>query len=137
MRFERKHGWRPALYAYLLSAAAEPFVYGRHDCALHAAAAVQAMTGVDPAAPWRGRYTTFRGGVRVLRKEGHEDHIAAVSAWFDETPPLMARVGDLAQVPGDGGPALGVVQGESVSVLLPRGLGLVPLTAADRAWRVG
>ena len=127
--------WRSRLLRYASDAARRPFAYGRHDCALFAAGAVAAMTGEDPAAAWRGRYTTFRGGLRVIRKSGHTDHIAAAAAWFAEIPPAFAQVGDLAVVPGDAGPALGVVAGAHVWVLRPDGLGTVPLTDAVRAFR--
>ena len=127
--------WRGRLRAYASSAARTPFNYGRHDCALFAAGAVAAMTGEDPAAGWRGRYTTLRGGLRVIRKAGHADHIAAAAAWFTEIPSAFAQVGDLAVAPGDAGLALGVVAGAHVWVLRPEGLGTVPLTMALRAFR--
>jgi hypothetical protein len=129
-------GWRNRLKSYASASAREPFAYGRHDCALFAAGAVEAMTGHDPAADWRGRYTTLLGGLRVIRKSGHDDHIAAAAAWFAEIPPAKAQVGDLAVVAGDDGPALGVVAGPHVWVLRPDGLGTVPLTMAERAFRV-
>ena len=88
------------------------------------------------AADWRGRYSTMRGGLRVLRKAGFEDHIALAAAHFPEVPPLMAQPGDLAVVPTDDGQALGVVQGEAVYVLGPHGLGLVSILSASRAFRV-
>lgn len=128
--------WQPRLAAFLEDAGRLPFAEGRHDCALFAAGAVAAMTGEDPAAGWRGRYRTTRGGLRVLRAAGHRDHLALAAALFEGIPPAFARMGDLAAVPGQGGPALGVVQGEGVFVLTPAGMGLVPLTAATAAWRL-
>lgn len=132
----RHPSWRTRLGAYLADAARTPFVEGRHDCALFAAGAVLAMTGKDPAARFRGRYRTTKGGLRVLRRAGYHDHLALAEAHFEEVPPAFARVGDLAAVPGADGPALGVVQGERIYVLRPEGLGSVSLLQATRALRV-
>lgn len=132
----RHPDWRDRLVAYLHSARVRPFEFGQHDCSLFAADCVAAMTGVDMASDWRGRYATMRGGLRVLRKAGFDDHVALAAAHFPEVTPLLAQPGDLAVVPTDDGPALGVVQGEAVYVLGPRGLGLVSILSAVRAFRV-
>ena len=59
--------WKTHLIAYLADAARKSYQPGVHDCALFSAGAVLAMTGVDLAAGWRGRYTTLTRGLRVLR----------------------------------------------------------------------
>ncbi|QYK42872.1 MAG: hypothetical protein KF887_07150 [Paracoccaceae bacterium] len=128
--------WRSRLGTYVAGAAATRYRPGRHDCALFAAGAVAAMTGSDPAAPWRGRYTTLRGGFRVLRRAGYRDHLALVTATLAPCPPSFARAGDLAAVPGEAGLALGVVQGERIYVLRETGLATVDLLQAVAAWRV-
>jgi hypothetical protein len=132
----RTHDWRGRLTAWLSTKARAPFAYGEHDCALFAAGAIEAMTGVDPAAEWRGRYSTWRGGLRVLRAAGINDQVAAVAALLTEIPPSFAAAGDIAVVAGEGGPALGVVQGEWIYVLRPEGLALVPFESASRAFEI-
>lgn len=132
----RSDKWAVVLSQYLGEVARTPFAYGRNDCALFAAGAVKAMTGVDPAAAWRGRYRTLRGGLRILRADGHDDHIAAAAALLPEVAVAMAQPGDLAVVPTPDGLALGVVQGRAIYVLRPDGLGLVDLLSATRAFRV-
>ena len=126
----RLYNWEARLTAYLSRVAREGFAWGRHDCALFAAGAVEAVTGIDPAAAWRGRYRTLAGGLRLMRKAGHADHLAAARALYPEVPACRALPGDLVIVPGDGAAALGVVQGELAYVLRPDGLGLVPLAGA-------
>lgn len=133
---QRHPDWQARLVAYLHAARLQPFAYGRHDCCLFAADAVAAMTGIDIAAPWRGRYTTLRGGIRVLRRSGYRDHVALAAAWFPEVPAFSAQPGDLAVIATEAGPALGVVQGEAVYVLGPQGLGLVSLLSVTRAFRI-
>lgn len=128
----RRADWPARLAAYLAVEAGTPFVPGTSDCALFAAGAVAAMTGSDPAARWRGRYSTARGGLRVLRREGYADAVAVAAAL------LRRRAEGERAVPGDvcaletpdqaaPGAALGIVQGAFVYVRGAEGLGLVHL----------
>ena len=70
---ERTNTWAADLTAYLASVADRPLVPGEHDCALFAAGAVEAMTGVDLAAEWRGTYESLPKGMRRLKSAGHRD----------------------------------------------------------------
>lgn len=130
-------GWQARLVAYLAATARAEFSLGLMDCALHGASALEAMTGVDLAAPYRGRYTTFRGGLRVLRKDGYADHIALATAHLrTREAGQTARPGDLAVVETDEGPALGVVQGQSIYLRAPSGLALLPVAQATTVFEV-
>jgi hypothetical protein len=131
----RHPDWQPRLTDYLRANHARPFAWGRWDCALFVAGAVKAMTGRDPMRGYRG-YRTLREGLRKARARGVEDHVAGVAASFAEIPPAFAGPGDIAAVPGEPGLALGIVQGAQVYVVGARGLGLVSLTEARRAFRV-
>jgi len=68
---------------------------------------------------------------------GFADHVALAAALLPEMPSAYARTGDGAVVATEDGPALGLVQGEMIYVLGPRGLSLVPRSRATRAFRVG
>ena len=129
--------WQTRLIGYLNAAARCPFKVGTHDCCLFAAGAVRAMTGSDPAAGYRERYTTLKGGLRVLRKAGFKDHVDMAQTLFSEVHASRAAPGDLAVVDTPEGAALGVVQGESVYVLGPDRIGLLPIAAARLFLRVG
>lgn len=138
MILTRLPDWQKRLRRYLAGVNGRPLVPGRHDCCLFGAGAVAAETGVDLAAPWRGRYTTFAGGYRILRRAGHADHVALIAAHLPEAPRLAARAGDIAVVPGEDGDAVGVVQGEAVYVLGRDGrIALVPMAPVLRLFRVG
>lgn len=132
----RQPDWQSRLTAYLAASAQKEFQEGAHDCALFAAGAVAAITGHDYAAVYRGRYTTTRGGLRVLRRDGFADHVALAASHLAEKPIARANPGDLAVLETDEGPALGVVQGEGIFVLRQNGMALVPLTAAFQAFEV-
>ena len=132
----RRPDWKLQLIQYLGEAARRPFRPGEHDCALFAAGAVEAMTGTDFAASFKGRYTTLKGGIRLLRAAGFADHAALAAELLPEIAPAFAAPGDLAVIDTPGGPALGVVQGEGIYVLTPDRLGVLPLLSAQRAFRV-
>lgn len=132
----RRPDWRGRLAAYIAASAERKFRPGQHDCALFAAGAVEAMTGQNLAGDLRG-YRTLNEGYAMLAKRGFKDHVALAADLLPEVAPLMAQVGDLASVStAEHALALGVVQGPFVYVLRPDGLGLLPLTMAQRAFRV-
>jgi hypothetical protein len=143
MRLDRLPDWRARLGHHGRASARCPFAWGAHDCALFAAGAVQAITGLDIAAEWRGRYTTARGAMRVLRRDGGDGLVGLAQARFDEIPVATAQVGDLAVLPSESDDrragfdhVLGVVIGEHIWVLRPDGLGAVGLLQAERAFAV-
>jgi hypothetical protein len=148
-RSPRLTDWRPRLQAYLAEVTARPFAYGSHDCALFAAGAVQAMTGEDLARDYRGDYQSLKGGLKLLVKAGHADHVAVLRARFEEIAPAFAAVGDIAVIGPEAAPsaepsrntlgtaALGIFAGEHIAVLREDGLGFTPRTAAKLAFRVG
>lgn len=138
MMIQRLEDWRPRLSAYVHSIAGKPFQWGVHDCALFTAGAVEAMTGHDYAADYRGTYTTLIGGLRKLKKSGFDSHADMAASLFDPIASAFAQVGDLAAIETEIGIALGVVQGTRIYVLRPgeAGIGTVDLLSAHRAFRV-
>lgn len=128
--------WQSRLIGYLAEVRARAFNPSDFHCAYFAAGAVEAMTGCDLAAPWRGRAKTMAGGLRILRRAGFADHVALAAHHFAEIIPAFAQPGDIAVLEADGGAALGIVQGAAIYVLRPDGLGLVSLLTARRAFRV-
>ena len=89
---QRLPDWRARLGAHIAAHRTRPFAYGAHDCATFAAGAVQAVTGSDPAAGLTG-YTTRAGGLRRLRRNGLEDHVAFVASRFAEIPVASRAAG--------------------------------------------
>lgn len=125
--------WQTRLTAALMSKRHEP-----GNCAEFAADMCLAMTGVDHAAPFRGRYTTIAGGLRVMRKAGYADHVDFVRKHFVEKPKVNAMPGDLVILEGDDGPTVGVVQG-SAGCYVPSGrgaIGIVPISTVTHVFEV-
>lgn len=123
--------WRSRLRDYLEAVARRPFKPGVHDCALFVAGGVEAMTGVDPAAEWRGKYRSLKKGRAMVG-----DMVALAADLLPEVPPIFAQEGDVAVIDAGGEHAFGLVQGSLVYVLRPEGLGFVSLTDVKRAFRV-
>lgn len=129
-------GWETRLTSYLRECSTQSFRPGALDCGLFTGGAVEAMTGESVTAGLR--YRTIEGGLKQMQKRGFSDHVEYAASLFPELPtPLLAQRGDIAALSDENGnPVLGVVQGESVYVMRLEGLGLAPLTRAERVFRV-
>lgn len=122
-----------ALQAYLASHMRTPFAWGRHDCVLFAADAVQAQTGVDRLGAYRGRWRTARGAARLLADLGGMD--AAVSGVLSSIAPALAHRGDVAGWrDADGRLQLAIVEGETLAGPGAAGLERLPRALMARAW---
>lgn len=129
--------WEARLHDYLDAHAGAVFVWGKLDCALFAAGAVAAQTGVDFAAPFRGRYSTAIGSARALTRFGEGTLQATIAARFSSMPIGYARRGDLVMVGNMAGVCIGataVFVGEEDG-----NSGLVRFARAEwsTAWKVG
>ncbi len=131
-------GWENRLTAYLRECSDKSFRPGALDCGLFFAGGYQAMTGIDIAKPFRGKYRTIKKAMDIAKSIGFADHVEYTASLLEELPsPLLAQRGDGAVVTDmDGNPALGIVQGEGIYVMGLTGIGISPLTAATRAFRV-
>lgn len=134
--------WTIRLAALLADWNARPFAWGQTDCAMLAAEAVVALTGVDPVADLRGSYSDATGAGRVLGAAG--GLLALVAKMADragipECPPAFAQRGDVALVEWQGAQALGIVMPDGVMVLgrdEPRMLHVIPASSIRFAWAV-
>ena len=113
-----------------------PGVWGAADCLLTAMDAVEAVTGVDPAASVRGRYKTQLGAARLLRRNGFDDVEQALASRFPEVGRLLAQRGDLAVIERDSLLCAGFVCSHGVAVKVETGLVFVPQTDIKSAFKV-
>jgi len=120
-----------------MAAANRPFEWGAWDCGLFSADCIQAMTGVDIAAEFRGRYSTAKGARKVMRGSIGEmmDRVSQTYG-MPEIDPLLAQRGDMCMVDSPLGDALGICVGSKVACTGPDGLAFVPVSSAIRAWKV-
>ena len=141
-RMSRVSGWHGRLDMTLDGLRRQPHGWsdGR-DCLLGLAGPViEALTGEDRVAPWRGRYATMTGALRVMRGDGF-DTLADLAASIlpENDNPATARAGDVVALPSDDGfgGTLGVVAGERVFVLGDDGLLTQDRALIGRAFKVG
>lgn len=138
----RTFGWERRLADYIRASSGAPFSYGRADCGLWAAGAVQAVCGVDPAEPFRGAYGDGDSAIRALHAfaggglEAAAAKICAGHGWR-EVAPTEACDGDLGIIPGADGPSMAVCFGWDWVAQGREGLVHVSdLAHARRAWAV-
>jgi hypothetical protein len=140
---QRLSDWPLRLEAFVQQRAHQPFAWGVQDCALFAADAVQALTGVDVAPPALRRHRSARAALRSLRAHGGL-HGIAQAALGTPIPPVLATVGDVLLVNSNnlafvhpGRPMLALCNGGTALATGQRGLVSVSLHSAVHAWRVG
>ena len=137
---KRQPGWRARLTAALIACDDIPFSWETgDDCLLRLVArAVEAMTGEDFAAPYRGRYRDEHGARAVLAELGFASLSEALASVFEQIAPPHAQIGDIAvvDVPHGMGEASGIVTGAHIAMLGPKGRAAVHLRRASKAFRV-
>lgn len=132
----RLDDWPERLSEVLEASRSRAFRLGEHDCCLHVADCIAAVTGRDLAADWRGRYATEAEGLALAAVKRLT---ALADRFFAPVPPALAWRGDVALAPvgvpvrGRRTPMLLVVDGKWL-----RGPGgaVAERRLAVRAWRV-
>ena len=129
----RDDNWRAALSKYISAVGAKPFKFGEHDCALFAAGAIEAMTGEDIAASFRG-YTSEIEGLMKVKRAGYDSHVDVFR--LDLDPTEDPQTGDIAVVEGFDGMTVGVVVDNVVIVAGRRKLERVAVAEIQEAFAV-
>lgn len=136
--------WEERLATFVADNRERPFAWGQWDCILMACAAVEAMTGVDPAAEYRGRYSDREGAALALRELGKGTLVKTIASVFPERPIGKAQRGDIVLFRGSAGIAMGaygLFVGEETladAVATPQRVGLVSIPRGlwEKAWAV-
>lgn len=146
---DRLAGWETAFGAWITQVHLEPesFAWGVLDCCLLAADGVRAITGIDIAVDFRGKYASKAEAFTLIQAITGGSTVADAAAYCaatqemqEWTAPLFARRGDLVAVKNDDGEVIaGVVSlsGRSVVCMGEGGVFDLPITQVVRAWRVG
>lgn len=140
LQLTRYADWRARLSACVEARRRAPFSWSDRNCGLFVADCILAMTGADPAAAFRGSFTTAIGARRALGRAGYPSLHDFAATLLPAAHPSAARVGDVMWFAGATGThqeSVGVVVGERVMVYRDDGLGSLPLTAGARAFLVG
>jgi hypothetical protein len=140
----RLNDWPTRLSDYVLRVAREPFKYGRLDCGLFVAGAIDALVGVDVVAELRGQYSTRREAFDVIASHCGRRSMEAIAAHlaerngFPETPVAFAQCGDPVVLRRGASSSLGIVAMHGTELLTPYKDGLLrlPLSHATRAYHI-
>lgn len=151
MPIYRVDNWAGALNQYLKEQEEAPFAWGKNDCCLFAAGAIQAITGVDVAAGWRSAYKSSESALHLVsvRTEGSlRDLISTLAKkyGFPEINPKMAQRGDIIQfnsnIEGGVGLTLGVVVDHRLAIPAMDKIRAFPVDTiwdlpSTKAWKIG
>ena len=136
----RPHNWQSLLSEAIEAARAKPFEYGRFDCMLFCADTLQAITGIDYAAPVRG-YSTFEEAAQIIARYGGKEQLITALLGSDSLHISRARRGDVVlatlKTVDDGvSDCAGICLGHLSVFPKDVGLQMQSTLAARLAWRV-
>ncbi|HEV2463539.1 MAG TPA: hypothetical protein VGT04_07030 [Acidobacteriaceae bacterium] len=132
-------------HQFLVARAREPFAWGKNDCCLFVADAIQSFTGVDLADDFRGKYSDEASAFALIKSVTGGStvadaalHCAKTHGLHEWEHPLQAQRGDLVIVQNAGQIISGIVHlnGRTVAVVGPAGLKLIPIGNIARSWHV-
>lgn len=130
----RIESWSEELYAYLEASKDLRFEWGVNDCALWASSFVDRITGSEIATQWRGQYSSEDGAHALMLARGFTSCEKIADFHLAAKPISMAGRGDLVLHQCG---ALGICDGRRSYFLTPdKGLGAVPTTTCQKAWKV-
>lgn len=129
--------WEKRLVAVTEAHMNTPLVWGKSDCLLTVADAVEAATGDDPAKDIRGKYKGKTGAYRLIKSRGFDSLIAILADRFEEIPASLAQRGDVGIfVNENGDQTAGYFCEYGFAVKGEDGLRFLPRTMAERAFKV-
>jgi len=133
------------LATFLQQNANAQFVWGTLDCSLFAADAIKAMTGIDVADDFRGKYTDKTSAFALIKSVTGGTTVGDAAAYCATkhglTPwkyPLQAQRGDLVTVENNGELIAGIVDlsGKRVACLSETGIVRFSIMGIKQAWHV-
>lgn len=133
----RLDNWQRLFAEYLSDKTSEPFEWGKNDCILFGAGAVEAITGVNFYNQYLG-YKSEAEAYEIIENNGGIEGLISKHLGAFDTNYLAARRGDLVMfmLPYK---TIGVVDnsGEKIACLTEKGMARIPLNKAKKIWRVG
>tara|TARA_B100000686_G_C16621135_1_gene879294 strand:- start:81 stop:551 length:471 start_codon:yes stop_codon:yes gene_type:complete len=141
---ERRENWEHFLSEFIFKRKDCPFEYGKNDCCLFVADAVEVMTGIDTAEDFRFQYKGKKEAYNLLYRFSGGYILETVrkltkAYGMPEIKPGFASRGDVVLIDGLMGEALGIVDMSGTKIVVPgkKGLTAFPFEVIKKAWRVG
>lgn len=130
----RNRDWTTRLHDVIRAAHGRPFSWGEFDCCTFAADCAVALCSTDPAAAYRGKYSTQAGALRLLKKN-HGGLEAAWDACFARVLPAYVQRGDVALYDGPNGRSVAVFWANEFWSVAEDGVVRIECTPLA-AWRI-
>lgn len=113
--------------------------WGSTDCLLTVGEAMEAVTGTNPLAKFKGKYTTEQGAAKLMRRHKCKTVEDVFEKYLKLIPVgrLSARRGDVGVMVIQGQLAAGYFTNHGFAVKQESGLGFFPVTEVKTAFRVG
>lgn len=140
LQLTRRDNWRSRYAEFMDLTRRVPFAWGEADCAEgFAFGAVEAITGHDMGAEFRGTYSNEEEAASVLKAKGVKNLADLIGLYLPEQHPSEARNGDIGFIPDKGplGGSLCLFDSTGVFVKTSDGHGMRPRQDATRSFRVG
>lgn len=144
-RYIKRHqDWQSRLNKFILKRVDTPFRFGRHDCVMTCAMAINIMTG-ENLLKELGRYKNKEEAIKMLRKFGGLDGICemAINLFdnFNEVTITRAFPGDIIITPNvqEPGRSLSFVALDGRNIIIPaspKGWGSLPIEKGIRAFHI-
>lgn len=119
----KRYDWTTRLYGVVEEHRARTFEWGRNDCCLFVARAVDAMTAWELEQQIGSQYSDEASALRLIA--AHGGLAGAVSAFMGEGNAGRATRGDVVLFDGGEGEALGICLGKSIAAMGQDGLRFV------------
>jgi hypothetical protein len=131
----RLSDWPERLADFIEARRERGFSWGETDCCLFVCDGIEATTGTDLGARWRGLYQSEKGARRVLRDNGGVSGLAT-ALLGPPVPPALAGRGDVVLIDTPGGEALALCIGTSIAAQGLSGIEFHPTSAAKAVWKI-
>lgn len=138
LELERLPDWEQRFHEFMDRGYSRVYKPGVTDCAIYCADMVEAITGVDPAAGWRGTYSTEEEIAQILDATGGLVNLVSSIIGYPVAP-LQARRADVVYTRwNDTEESVGVCLGARVAFPTASGIELrYSRRVATLAWRIG
>jgi len=136
---QRKQGWELRLNEALTEASQKPYILGETDCFAGTSDIVLQMTDIDIMENWRGKYTSFLQGARMIKQMGYDGVIDYLNKTTQgQINPKKAQRGDIvARQIKRVMPSLGICAGGKALLFMhDAGAKYVPMNKIEAAWRI-
>lgn len=132
---ERLPDWPTRLAEFIEARRERAFSWGESDCCLFVCDGVEAITGVDPGARWRGLYSSEKGARRLMRDNGGVAGLASL-AFGSPAPGALAGRGDVVLIDTPDGEALALCIGGQIAAQGWAGIEFHSASTAKATWRI-